>query len=353
MSSFHDPISLLREYTLEEKKVDFTGGNLFFGNIKVPLNHLTAWKPRTSGKQYSIGSLWFFLKNRDILAFGAYLQECRRLGIELVSRPDQDETVSYFTGATETAEAIDEELRMQTQIERAKADEKEVKRAAVREVLERPICTKDSVLQAQSTSFKYLLELCQPYLKTEGKRPREKVVRPLIEEILSMSQYAMDLQTRPIIIVPGIAVSGNLSLQNAVDFLARGVYTEPVGLPPDNLQQPLQVTRRIRGNKVTFDIYDNTLSFSKKHWKCLVAIFVQNPRYQFKDWPQSLDIVKWFTLCRGFYLKFSDVPLDESVSRLNVKVLNVQRHKRHSDKELQNEIWREIERFLMCARAKV
>lgn len=42
MASFQDPILLLKDYITNNKKIDFVGGKLYFGNLEVPLSHPTA-----------------------------------------------------------------------------------------------------------------------------------------------------------------------------------------------------------------------------------------------------------------------------------------------------------------------
>lgn len=350
MATSYDPLSLLRDYVTNSKKIDCVGGNLYFGNVKINLQHPTAWKPKTSGKQYSIGSLWFFLQNREA-DIRTYVKDCTKLGLEIVSRPDYNEIVSYFTGEIETSDAIDEELRMSTLIERTKPEEtKTAKKAIIREVLERPLATKESVLQAPGCSFKYLLNYCKDAFKEGKKRQRETASLSLIEEIAQTAHHTSDAQPHPIILVPGISLAGNISIHNARSFLEHGEYVDVTQNRELAPPQPLLITKKLRKRQITFEVYDQTLSFTKRHWRCVVAVFVQGPSYQFKDWPLAKDLVSLFSNVRGFYMKYNDVPVEENVKRWNVKILEVHRHKRHLDKTVQKEFWAEVEKFLFSVR---
>lgn len=50
LATYFDPIALLREYTIEGKKIENHKGHLVIGQAKFPLQHPTAWKAKISGK---------------------------------------------------------------------------------------------------------------------------------------------------------------------------------------------------------------------------------------------------------------------------------------------------------------
>ena len=322
------------------------GGKLYFSNLEIPLNHLTAWKPKQSGKQYSIGSLWFFLQNSQ-LNKGDYARAIGKAGVEMVSIPDRAEILGYFTGEKDTTDSIDEELRSSTLIEKIVEETKN----ASREALERPLCTKESILQTPSTSYKYLLAYCKDNLKN-NKRQREVSTCSLLEEIINGPEKYPEHQPRPIIIVPSTPSPGGISYNNALEFFEKGNYVDPQLASAANPSGPIMFNRKIRGKAVTFEIYDQTFSFSKAHWRRTVAVFVQGPRYQFKDWPLANDLITLFLTVRGFYMNYQDSPIDENVKKLYVKILQISRNKRHLDRTIQHEFWSELERFIFSARFK-
>jgi len=270
------------------------------------------------------------------------------MGVDLVSRPDMPEIISYFKGESDTSEAIDEELRASTLIKKTSREEvKEERRAAARETLERPLCTKESILQTPNVSYKYLLTYCNESVKNR-KRQRESSNLSFLEEVLKLPHKSQDIPPHPIILVPSNPSPGNLCLYNALQFLDKGIYMEDI--QDYAVMQPVMFTRKVRDKIVNFEIYDQTLTFNKNHWRRVAAVFVQGPRYQFKDWPLGNDLVQLFLSVRGFYMKYHDVPADENVKKWNVKQLLINRNKRHMDRTIQNEFWAEFEKFLFSPR---
>ncbi len=108
-----DPILLLRDYTIKGKKVRLEGDELVFGSTKVPLSAPTAWKSGYSDKHYTLGALWLYLINRGE-ELRKYASEVMKFKVEIISQPDKESVVDYFTGKTDKAGAIDEEFRPQT-----------------------------------------------------------------------------------------------------------------------------------------------------------------------------------------------------------------------------------------------
>ena len=346
MTSYHDPISLLKDYVSSAKKIDLVGGKLYFNNLEIPLTHLTAWKPKQSGKQYSIGSLWFFLQNHQ-LNKGEYARASSKAGVEMVSIPDRTEVLAFFTGEKDSTDSIDEELRPSTLIRKVIEENK----GTNREALERPLCTKESILQTPSTSYKYLLAYCKDNFK-QAKRQREVSSVSLIEEILNGPDKHPEHLPRPIIIVPSSAVQGGICLLNALEFFDKGNFVDSTQLEGMHLTGPLLFTRKLKGKLITFEVFDQILSFSKSHWRRTVAVFVQGPRYQFKDWPLAKDLITLFHSFRGFYINYQDSPIDENVKKWNVKILQLSRNKRHLDKTIQHDFWSELEKFMFSVRFK-
>ena len=278
---------------------------------------------------------------------GDYARASSKAGVEMVSIPDRAEVLAYFTGEKDATDSIDEELRTSTLIEKIAEETKN----AAREALERPLCTKESILQTPNTSYKYLLAYCKDNLK-HNKRQRETSCSSLIEEILSGNEKHTDLQSRPIIIVPSTPSPGGISFVNALEFLEKGNYRDPNIANEGISTGPLLFNRKIRGKLVTFEVHDQTLTFSKSHWRRAVAVFVQGPKYQFKDWPWANDLISLFLAVRGFYINYQDSPIDENIKKWHVKILQISRNKRHLDKTIQHEFWIELEKFLFSPRYK-
>ena len=119
MSKIIDPILLLRDYTIKQKKVRQEGEELILGATRVPLSAPTAWRKSGAEKHYTVGALWFYLSNRDA-ELKKYMSEAAILKVGIVSQPDKDSIVEYFTGKTDKTDCIDEEYRAETQIAKHK-----------------------------------------------------------------------------------------------------------------------------------------------------------------------------------------------------------------------------------------
>ena len=67
MSKAIDPILLLKEHIQQEKKIEKQGPNLVFSDgVKLKLDTPTAFiQSQSDNKQYTLGSLWFYLKHRN------------------------------------------------------------------------------------------------------------------------------------------------------------------------------------------------------------------------------------------------------------------------------------------------
>lgn len=120
----------------------------------------------------------------------------------------------------------------------------------------------------------------------------------------------------------------------------------------DQLKEKEELTREISGKSVKFEIYNSVTTFSKNHWKRVVAIFVHGQDWQFKDWPKKESLTNIFLKIKGYYLTYPDIPVPQNVQKLNVEVLNVNRHTRHEDHSLQKEIWDGLTTFMLKERYK-
>lgn len=91
MSKTIDPILLLKEHIQQNKKIEKQQNYLVFSDgIRLKLDTPTACKKSQSNKQYTLGSIWFYLKHRgDLLK--TYINECQKEGIETVASMDKGE----------------------------------------------------------------------------------------------------------------------------------------------------------------------------------------------------------------------------------------------------------------------
>lgn len=77
----------------------------------------------------------------------------------------------------------------------------------------------------------------------------------------------------------------------------------------------------------------------------MVAVFVQGVLWQFKGWKYEtpMDV---FTNVKGFFLKFDDEGLDQTVKKWNVSVLSIHRAKRHLDVEAVLHFWNKLDQWM-------
>lgn len=156
---------------------------------------------------------------------------------------------------------------------------------------------------------------------------------------------------RPVIVVPAMLVPGNVGLSNIRSFLEDGMYCVD-GHPEDREKlaqsavQMSQVTFKVNGKSVTFDVYDNVSNFTETRWQRVVAVFVNGQDWQFKDWKNGDKKRELFARVRGYYIGYAAQKKPELVDGWNVKKLELQRHKRHHDVNVRNVFWNDFEEFL-------
>ena len=105
-------------------------------------------------------------------------------------------------------------------------------------------------------------------------------------------------------------------------------------------------TKKIKGKELNFEIHSNVRNFSKSDWKRVVAVFLQGSDWEFTEWPKNESITSILLKIKGFHLKYSDLPTNENIKKWNVKILEVNRTKRHFDSNVQNQFWTILDEFL-------
>lgn len=132
----------------------------------------------------------------------------------------------------------------------------------------------------------------------------------------------------PIVIVPS-AISSLLTLYNVKEFLENEKFIPSIELKEKGATKEFTATinrSRNRATAVPYQIVDNIQRLKVEDWKRVVAVFVQGNTWQFKGWKWT-NPIEIFSHVKGFYLKFDDTPLDESIKNWNVEILTVNFHK--------------------------
>ncbi|PAA70381.1 hypothetical protein BOX15_Mlig009905g1 [Macrostomum lignano] len=153
----------------------------------------------------------------------------------------------------------------------------------------------------------------------------------------------------PIIIIP--ATASLISMLNAKDILLEKRFVSiedkrAAGARREN-EALIQRMRPDGTTTVPFRVVDQPQKLTADEWSRVVAVFVQGPAWQFKNWPigggNPVDI---FARVKAFHLKFADMPTDANVLQWNVTVLQLDRHKRHLDRAVLQQFWDELDLFM-------
>eukprot|EP00752_Nemacystus_decipiens_P001548 g1516.t1 len=152
----------------------------------------------------------------------------------------------------------------------------------------------------------------------------------------------------PIIIVPTVPTS-LITLYNATDFLRDGNFIPTIEKKTKSERKPSEVTiERVnsQGKKMKFRVIDNATRLHPKEWKACVCVLVQGAAWQFKGWEWDQPVTL-FQNVLGVHMKFDDVRVNDKVSQWNVRVLEINKHKRHLDKGALLEFWRLLDEFML------
>lgn len=84
-----DPIILLKDHIQKNHKIEKHGNYLIFSDTyKLRIDTQTACAQSSFDKYYTIGCIWFYLKNRD-LPFTTYIKESQNQKIEFLNSIDK------------------------------------------------------------------------------------------------------------------------------------------------------------------------------------------------------------------------------------------------------------------------
>lgn len=210
MSDIIEPIAFLKDHLsnpraqiiLQDKELVFKISE-DSTPLKIPADVPTAWSKNQRQGYYSLGQLWIAVVNKA-LKQQDFKNACQQMAIPLVQIMDRDAIVEYFCGKKAFAEAIDETVRVETQIKRSsikagrvnvvtgqdlvrrrdiKAEEKKEQREKrVCDILvenEKKIAGKTTCLQSQGRSFLQVLQLAY---KLTGHEDKSKEIQDRIEK---------------------------------------------------------------------------------------------------------------------------------------------------------------------------
>ena len=124
-----DPLSLLRQYSMQRKQIIERDNNIIFGEFSWPktvkTNYLIYGKGKdgTAKEYYTLECLLYLLKN-IALQHPVYVRQAVSEDVPLVRRPDRKDLLSYLRGETNSSASIDKSapLEMPTQVKRTADD---------------------------------------------------------------------------------------------------------------------------------------------------------------------------------------------------------------------------------------
>ena len=385
-----DPLLYLRDNIQQNKTINRDKDYLVFEDgTRLPITTPTALIQNTNQTQYNLGSLWFYLKHRED-SLAVYHRECFNQGMQFVIGLDKEKIADYFLRNVDI-DLIDNDLRPKTFIylgkkkkgdsfselyknennenntnlnENKKKQETKFTNRKKEELSDPNLLIMDYIYLNEKKSLNHnsmlkpvdniqsyenLLTFCKKIFLKDGNVSHHHETLTFLDELLNSE----DLQgNKAIIVVPTSFVEGNLSCENAKEFLCNANYINMKTCTEEERNRCMKdslkntFTKKILDKDILFEITSNVRNFTKNEWKKVVSVFVQGDDWEFKDWPKSENPTSILQKVKGFYLKFQDMPINENTKKWNVKILEISRSKRYYDVSIQNEFWNLLTDFL-------
>eukprot|EP00825_Cyclidium_porcatum_P044884 TRINITY_DN6695_c0_g1_i1.p1 TRINITY_DN6695_c0_g1~~TRINITY_DN6695_c0_g1_i1.p1 ORF type:complete len:279 (+),score=49.83 TRINITY_DN6695_c0_g1_i1:23-859(+) len=210
--------------------------------------------------------------------------------------------------------------------------------------IERPILSKFRLLKTPNFSYREYLERNQ-IIERKGVK--------IVSQPQNILQKILYLKKHPLVIISNRDEFGQVTLKNVYSFLKDGIYKDPTTLPyPDLIERKVNIDKVIGGKTIAFE-FRELLSLPKDNkeecddWKRLVGIFLCGQPYQFKMWPYEKDLPQLFSKKRGYFLRLNEIYQDNSfIKSLNVKILEISKNNRDSDRIAVNHFWSDLIEFM-------
>ncbi|ORX55344.1 CDC73-domain-containing protein [Piromyces finnis] len=316
-------------------------------------------------KSYNLATVLFLLKNQN-LDHSLYFQECLAINIQAISIIDKRGILDYLNGQTNKLDSLDskdddgttneKEKRGTSEIEsedkdskKQKVDDNDVDIEIVKKITarERTLQNRKSILQCRGTkSFESAHKIATDIFLSNNKQ-KGKDASQKIAQLYRSGSKSRDLLHTPIIIVPS-APTSLITMYNVSKFLQDKQFLDPQECRKQGIkkEQYLTITRqKSDGSELKYYVVDSVDKFRTEDWDRVVAVFTCGATWQFKGWKWS-NPTELFSKIRGFYLQYQDDVLKEPVKEWNVKVLKVEKYKRHHDIQTVLEFWNELDRYI-------
>lgn len=190
---------------------------------------------------------------------------------------------------------------------------------------------------------------------TEGVKPTlpSKPVQPVAPTVAATTVPKKVVTKRtsrtPIIVVPSSEVA-LITTYNAADVLQDLQYKSTAQKKAQGVKRENEILlqRRKQGNlTVPYLVIDNPLRLKPDDWDRVVAVFVQGPAWQFKGWPYNGNPVEIFSRIPAFHLKYDDMPIDANVAKWAVKIIELNKTRRHLDRAAIIKIWEALDQHMI------
>lgn len=317
-------------------------------------------------KSYTLAAVLFLLKNQN-KEYTVYFQECLTANIQAISIIDKKGILDYLTGQTNKLDDLDiktsegtaneKEKRGASEIEgeskdvkKQKVDEHEEDIEIVKQISarERTLQNRKSILECRGTkTFESAHKIAADiFLSNNKQKNKDGTTTQKIPQIYK-SHSKLHEHGTPIIIVPS-APTSLITMYNVKKFLEDKQYLEPQECRKLGIKKEPRITitrEKSDGRKINYYVYDSVDRFREQDWDKVVAVFTCGATWQFKNFKWS-NPTELFSKIRGFYLQYQDDILKEPVKEWNVKVLKVEKYKRHHDIQTVLEFWNELDRYM-------
>ncbi|PVU98685.1 hypothetical protein BB559_001372 [Furculomyces boomerangus] len=345
--------------SIENSKFVKFGADTIY-NIKQETNYFYG---NTIGEKYNLISLLFFWENRD-LAYFPYLIAAQSAKITAVGFTYKSDLVDFLTSKKDTSENVKTELESESSLtgNDKKGSDKILENQEFYKNIkkrEREIISSNSII-CGNKSFKHVIDIADNVLKRLSENKDDKIRSTQLSKIGSGSSEFNKLdnktfkrtkktKTAPIIVVPAAATS-LVNMYNVLDLLKDQKFTDSRTVMNAGKEKPREhyfehkpISNLIKTLK--YRIVDSTQDFRQDDWKNIVCVFTAGATWQFTNWhwnsPKEV-----FENCLGFYPKYHDERPKDIVKGWNILPINIERHKRHTDRAMTIEIWNQVERFI-------
>lgn len=150
----------------------------------------------------------------------------------------------------------------------------------------------------------------------------------------------------PIIMIPATPTS-LITMYNARAILQDLKFIDSKNCDQRRDNEVLIQRRKADNSTVPYRIVDDPKKLNPDDWNRVVAVFVQGPAWQFKDWPWNGEPVEIFARIKAFHLKFDEMKLDNNVAKWSVEIIELSRSKRHLDRANLLKFWSKLDQHII------